>query len=88
MPAIVGILTFISRQLQLINVKMPTIVGILTFMSRINTASESFKARKILIFQQFSFYKQLKFHFITSGPDGAPWSGFTLFGLYAYSIMI
>ena len=46
-------------------------------MSRINTASESFKARKILIFHQFSFYKLLKFHgveheksFITSGPDG------------------
>ena len=30
----------------LINVKMPTIVGILTFISRINTTSESFKARK------------------------------------------
>ena len=30
------------------NVKMPTIVGILTFISRINTASESFKARKVL----------------------------------------
>ena len=36
----------------LINVKM---VGILTFISRINTASESLKARKIYIFQHFSF---------------------------------
>ena len=43
----------------LINVK---IVGILTFSSRINTASENFNARNILIFQHFSFYKQLKFH--------------------------
>ena len=32
----------------LINVKMPTTVGILTFISRINTTSESFKARKNL----------------------------------------
>ena len=31
----------------LINVKMPTIVGILTFMNRMNTSSESFKARTI-----------------------------------------
>ena len=46
----------------LLSVKMPTIVGILTFISRINTASESFKARKILIFEHFSFYEQLKFH--------------------------
>ena len=43
------------------NVKMPTIVGILTFISRINTEPESFKARKITIFQHFSFYEQLKF---------------------------
>ena len=34
----------------LIYVKMPTIVGILTFISRINTASGSFKARKIIGF--------------------------------------
>ena len=40
----------------LINVKMPTIVGILTFISRINTASERLKARKISVFQHFSFY--------------------------------
>ena len=42
-----------------INVKMPTIVGILTSISRINIASESFKARKIFIFQHFTFHKQL-----------------------------
>ena len=51
----------------LINVKMPTIVGISTFMSMINclyhaytvivknTTSESFKSRKVFIFQHFSF---------------------------------
>ena len=46
----------------LINVKMPTIVGILTFISRINRTADSFKARKVINFQHFSFYKQLKFH--------------------------
>ena len=45
----------------LINVKMSTIVGILTFISRINTTSESLKARKVFIFQHFSLYEQLKF---------------------------
>ena len=30
------------------NVKMPTVVGILTFIRRMNTTSESFKARKNL----------------------------------------
>ena len=40
----------------------PTIVGILTFISRINTTSESLKARKISVFQHFSFYDQLKFY--------------------------
>ena len=48
--------------IKLINVKMPTIVGILTFMSMINTTCESLKARKVLIFQHFSFCEQLKFH--------------------------
>ena len=46
----------------LINVKMPTIVGILTFIRMINATSESLKAGNIGIFQQFSFYEQLKFH--------------------------
>ena len=46
----------------LINVKMPTIVDILTFISRITTASDSFQARKILIFQHLRFHKQLNFH--------------------------
>ena len=46
----------------LINVKMPTTVGILTFISRINTASESFKARKSFIFYNFTLYEPLKFH--------------------------
>ena len=46
----------------LINVKMPTIVGILTFISMINTTLESLKARKVFIFQQFSFDEQLEFH--------------------------
>ena len=45
----------------LINVKMPTIVGILTFISMINTTSKSFKARKVIIFQHFSFSECLKF---------------------------
>ena len=39
----------------LINVKMPTIVGILTLISMINTTPESLKARKVFIFQHFSF---------------------------------
>ena len=39
--------------------KMPTIVGILKYISMINTLSESLKARKICIFQHFSFYEQL-----------------------------
>ena len=43
-------------------VKMPTTVGILTFMSIINTAFESLKARKVFVFQYFSFYEQLKFN--------------------------
>ena len=47
--------------IKLINVKMPTIVGILTFVSMINETSESLKARKVFIFQHFSFYEQLKF---------------------------
>ena len=51
-----------TKFIKLINVKMPTIVSILTFISMINTSSESFKARKVLIFQHFSFYEQLKFH--------------------------
>ena len=33
----------------------------------INTASESFKARKIVIFRHFTFYEQLKFHAQLSG---------------------
>ena len=41
---------------------MPTNVGILTFIRMINTASESLKAKKIFVFQQFSFYEQDKFH--------------------------
>ena len=45
-----------------INVKLPKIVGILTFISRINTSSDSLKARKISVFQHFSFYEQLKFY--------------------------
>ena len=50
-----------TKFILLINVKMPTIVGILTFISRINTTSESLKAR-IIVFQHFSFYDQLKFY--------------------------
>ena len=39
-----------------------TAVGILTFISMINTTSESLKARKVSIFQHFSFCELLKFH--------------------------
>ena len=46
----------------LTSVQIPTIVGILTFVSRKDTASESFRARKIIIFHHFSFYEQLKVH--------------------------
>ena len=49
------------KSIILINVKMPTIVGILTFISMIDTRSENLKARKVLIFQRFSFCEQLKF---------------------------
>ena len=44
--------------IMLINIKMPTIFGILTFISIINTTS----VRKVFIFQNFSFYEQVKFH--------------------------
>ena len=37
-----------------------TMVGILTFISMINTASESLKARKKLLFQHFSFFWAVK----------------------------
>ena len=36
------------------------IVGIITFISMIKTTSKSLKARKVFIFQYFSFYEQLK----------------------------
>ena len=45
----------IMKIIMLINAKMPTIVGILTFKSMINTRSESLKARKVFIFQHFTF---------------------------------
>ena len=45
--------------MQLINVKMP-IVGILTFISMIIKTSESSKARKVFVFQHFSFYEQFQ----------------------------
>ena len=50
--------------IMLVNVKMPTIVGILIFISKINTTSESIKAKfeRSLFFIIFSFYEQLKFH--------------------------
>ena len=53
MPTILTQLTM--EFILLINVKMPTIVlvGLLTFKSRINTASESFKARKNLYFSAY-----------------------------------
>ena len=44
--------------IKLINVKMPTIVGI----SMMNTTPDKLKARKVFIFQHFSFYKQMKLH--------------------------
>ena len=43
------------------NVKMSTVVGILTFISMINKKFESLKARKVFIFQHFSFYEQLQY---------------------------
>ena len=39
-----------------------SIVGILTFISMINATFESLKARKVSVFQHFSFYEQLKYH--------------------------
>ena len=71
---------------------MPTIVDILTIICIINTAFESLKARKVFIFQYFSFYEQIKFHaqlswawksFITSRPGlqtrVCHWKSFFLF---------
>ena len=46
----------------LINVKMPTIVGIFKFIYMINTEYESLNERKVLIFQHFSLFEQLKFY--------------------------
>ena len=46
----------------LINVQMPTVVGILTYISRIDTTSESFKARKTFNCHNFSLNEQLKSH--------------------------
>ena len=51
-----------TKFIMLINVKMPTVVGILIFISMINATSETLKAGKVSIFQQFSFYEQLKIH--------------------------
>ena len=48
--------------IMLINVKMPAIVGILTSNNIINTRSESSEAKISIIFQRFSFYRELKFH--------------------------
>ena len=48
------------------NVKMSTIVDILTFINMINTKYENLKATKAFTFQHFSFYEQLKFHFLLS----------------------
>ena len=48
--------------IMLINVKMSTIFGILTFIGMINTTSEGLKAIKVLNFQYFSLYENLKFH--------------------------
>ena len=51
-----------TKFILLINVKMPTFFGILTFVCRINTTLESLEARKIFIFQCFTFFEQLTFH--------------------------
>ena len=44
--------------------KILTIVGILTFMSRINTTSESYKARELFNYHHFFFndYVQLEYY--------------------------
>ena len=49
------------KLIMLINVRMPTIVGILIFISMINKISESLKARKVSIFQHFSFMSSCNF---------------------------
>ena len=51
-----------TKFILLINVKMRTIVGILTFICRINSTSENLKARKICVFQDFTFDEQLNFY--------------------------
>ena len=50
------------QSIMLIYVKMPTIVGILTFNSRIDTTSERYRARNIVIFQHFNYCVQWKLH--------------------------
>ena len=44
-----------------LHTRMSTILGIFTFISMINTTSGSLKAKRVFIFQHFSFYEQLKF---------------------------
>ena len=54
-----------AQKLQVWNTYIPATAdncGILAFISMINTPSESLKARKVSIFQHFSFYEQLKFY--------------------------
>ena len=43
------------KLIMLVNVKMPTFVGILTFISKINTTSESLRAKKSLFFSILVF---------------------------------
>ena len=46
----------------LINAQIPQSSDFNIFISRINFTAKSFNARKICIFQYFSFYKQLNIH--------------------------
>ena len=61
------VMTSCSTQLSMelimfINVKMPTSVGILILISMVSATSGGMKARKVFIFQHFSYYEQLNCH--------------------------
>ena len=54
--------------------KMPTIVGFLTFINRISSTSENFKARKIFIFQHFSFLRAVEMFMLSSLEHEKSWN--------------
>ena len=52
----------IFDRVSLVDASLNSIVGILKFISKINTSSESYKAKKSFNYHHFSDYDQLKFY--------------------------